>query len=77
MSEDAESGSRRHALANLRAGVRRELSGWSVEGFARVDNLFARDYVGSLIVNEAQGRYYEPAPGRQWLLGLDVRRRFD
>ncbi len=66
-----------YALANLRAGMRRELGGWSVEGFARVDNAFDRAYVGSLIVNEAQGRYYEPAPGRQWLVGLDVRRRFD
>ena len=41
--------------------------------FLRIGNLFDRHYVGSVIVNEGNGRYYEPAPGRQWLLGLDWR----
>jgi iron complex outermembrane receptor protein len=41
--------------------------------FLRIGNLFDRRYVGSVIVNEGNGRYYEPAPGRQLLLGLDWR----
>jgi iron complex outermembrane receptor protein len=41
--------------------------------FLRVDNLFDRDYVGSVIVNEANGRYFESAPGRSWLAGIDLR----
>ncbi|WP_158635295.1 TonB-dependent receptor family protein [Luteimonas cucumeris] len=45
---------------------------FEVTGFARIDNLFDRDAIGSVIVNESNGRYYEPAPGRRWLLGLDV-----
>ncbi len=32
--------------------------------FGRIDNLFDREYVGPVIVNESNGRYYEPAPGR-------------
>ena len=36
---------------------------------ARVDNLAGRRYIGSVIVNDGNGRYYEPAPGRTWLLG--------
>jgi iron complex outermembrane receptor protein len=39
--------------------------------FARVDNLFNRRYVGSVIVNEANARYFEPAPGRTYLVGVD------
>lgn len=39
--------------------------------FARVDNLFARRYAGSIIVNEGNGRFFEPAPGRTWLAGVD------
>jgi iron complex outermembrane recepter protein len=39
--------------------------------FARVDNLFDRRYAGSVIVNEGNGRFFEPAPGRTWLLGVD------
>ncbi len=44
----------------------------ALAGFARVDNAFARHAIGSLIVNDSNGRYYEPAPGRQWMLGMSV-----
>ncbi|HET6804924.1 MAG TPA: TonB-dependent receptor [Frateuria sp.] len=37
---------------------------------ARVDNLFDRRTVGSVIVNDGNGRYYEPAPGRSVLVGV-------
>ncbi|WP_440310492.1 hypothetical protein, partial [Klebsiella pneumoniae] len=34
-------------------------------------------YVGSVIVNESNGRYYEPAPGRNYGVGLSVSYQFD
>jgi iron complex outermembrane recepter protein len=37
-----------------------------------VDNLADRNYVGSVIVNEGNGRYFEPAPGRTFLLGANA-----
>ena len=40
--------------------------------FARVDNLANRRYVGSVIVNDANSRFFEPAPTRTWLFGLDL-----
>ncbi|HHN8517812.1 TPA: TonB-dependent receptor PqqU [Klebsiella quasipneumoniae] len=43
----------------------------------RVDNLFDREYVGSVIVNESNGRYYEPAPGRNYGIGLNLAWRFE
>lgn len=43
-----------------------------VGSYARVDNLFDRQYAGSVIVNEGNQRYYEPAPGRNWSAGIDV-----
>ena len=36
----------------------------------RVDNLANQEYVGSVIVNEANARYFEPAPGRTFLATL-------
>ncbi len=36
---------------------------------ARLDNMFDKACIGSVIVNEGNGRYYEPGPGRQWLAG--------
>lgn len=41
---------------------------------ARVDNLGGRRIIGSVIVNDSNGRYFEPAPGRTWLLGVSLRR---
>ncbi|MDN5871270.1 MAG: TonB-dependent receptor [Nitrococcus sp.] len=45
--------------------------------FARINNLFDEDIIGSVRVNAFGGRYYEPAPGRNWMLGLWVSKSFD
>jgi iron complex outermembrane receptor protein len=46
---------------------------WPLRAFLRVDNVFDKRYVGSVIVNEGSGRFFEPAPGRSWAVGLDAR----
>jgi iron complex outermembrane receptor protein len=38
--------------------------------YTRVDNLTDEKYVGSVIVNQAGSQFFEPAPGRNWTLGL-------
>jgi iron complex outermembrane receptor protein len=50
--------------ANLRAGLEQQTRHWRFSEFARLDNLFNRAYVGSVIVNESNQRYFEAAPGR-------------
>lgn len=59
-------------LLGARVGVAQLWRGakWSV--FVRGDNLTGRTYAGTVIVNEANRRYYEPAPGRTWLAGASV-----
>ncbi|MDO9405385.1 MAG: TonB-dependent receptor [Polaromonas sp.] len=47
-----------------------EKAGWRWSGSARVENLFDRAYAGSVIVNEGNGRYFEPAAGRSLLVSL-------
>ncbi len=42
----------------------------SLTAYARLDNLTDKRYVGSVIVNQAASQFYEPAPGRNWTLGL-------
>jgi iron complex outermembrane receptor protein len=44
--------------------------GQRLELLARIDNLADRRHVGSVIVNDANGRFYEPAPPRNGLLSL-------
>jgi iron complex outermembrane receptor protein len=49
---------------------------WRLTEFLRVDNVFDRAYVGSVIVNDGNSRYYEPAPGRNALLGMQASLQF-
>jgi iron complex outermembrane receptor protein len=51
-------------VADLRAGFEQESRHWRFSEFARLDNLANRAYVGSVIVNETNSRFFEPAPGR-------------
>ena len=56
------------------AGYRWRMKDWDFEGTLRIDNLTGRRYAGSVIVNEGNGRFFEPAPGRQYSLKLVVSR---
>lgn len=50
------------------------LRGARLAVFARVENLFDRAHVASVIVNESNRRYHEPGPGRSLLFGLEWNR---
>ncbi len=65
-----------YAVASLYAGYVRQWDQWEFSAFARVDNAADRRYAGSVIVNEGNARYFEPAPGRNWALGLGAAYRF-
>jgi iron complex outermembrane receptor protein len=58
------------ATVNANVGYVARVGGVDLTGFARVDNLFGRSYAGSVIVNEGNARYFEPAPTRNWTVGL-------
>jgi iron complex outermembrane recepter protein len=60
------------AVFNLAAGLTQRAGGWRVTEFARIDNVGDRNYVGSVIVNETNRRYYEPAPRRSMSLGIQA-----
>ena len=49
---------------------------WSLNGFARVDNLFDKNYAGSVIVNDSNSRFFEPADGRNWSAGIKLTKQF-
>jgi iron complex outermembrane receptor protein len=54
--------------AALRASQALQLGAGTLTLRARVDNLSGRPYVGSVIVGDANGRFFEPVTGRAWLL---------
>ena len=61
-----------YTIWNLRAGFEQRHNKWRLAEFVRVNNVSDRQYVGSVIVAEANNRFYEPAPGRNWLAGVSV-----
>ncbi|WP_414719009.1 TonB-dependent receptor domain-containing protein [Variovorax sp.] len=65
-----------YAVASLYAGYLLNWDRWAFNVFARLDNLFDKQYVGSVIVNESNGRYIEPAPGRSWMAGVGATYQF-
>lgn len=60
-NSDAASG---YWAANVRTGFQQESAHWRFSEYLQIDNLANRSYVGSVIVNETNSRFFEPAPGR-------------
>jgi iron complex outermembrane receptor protein len=65
-----------YAVLNAAAGLVQQDNRWRFTEFARVDNLTGKNYVGSVIVNEGNGRYYEPSPRRNMTIGVQASLRF-
>jgi iron complex outermembrane receptor protein len=65
-----------YAIVNARVQAGQGFGGWRLREYARINNLFDRTYVGSVIVGDSNKRYYEPAPGRNWVLGASAQYRF-
>jgi iron complex outermembrane receptor protein len=61
---------------NLRAGFMQAAGGWTFTQLLRVDNATDRRYAGSVIVNDANQRFFEPALPRHWTLALTARHEF-
>ena len=59
-----------YTVLNLEAGRRWTLPGGDLRAFARLDNLLDQAYIGSVIVNDGNGRFYEPGPDRRASVGL-------
>ncbi|MEI1689010.1 TonB-dependent receptor [Acinetobacter baumannii] len=65
-----------YSVTSANVGYAWVMGDWKVNSFARVDNLFDKKYAGSVIVNDGNSRYFEPADGRNWSAGLRVIKQF-
>jgi len=59
-----------YTLVNLRLSAEQKSGPWTFAQMLRVDNVFDRKHIGSVIVGDAQGRYYEPGPERSLYGGV-------
>jgi iron complex outermembrane receptor protein len=65
-----------YVVGNVSAGYLLPLGQWHFSAFGRLDDVTNRRYVGSVIVNEGNARYFEPAPGRTFFAGINGSYRF-
>ncbi|MCZ3067083.1 TonB-dependent receptor family protein [Acinetobacter baumannii] len=65
-----------YSVTSANVGYAWVMGDWKVNSFARVDNLFDKKYAGSVIVNDGNSRYFEPADERNWSAGLRVIKQF-
>jgi iron complex outermembrane recepter protein len=63
-----------HTLVHMRVGHRGIPLGTAprLQPFAELNNVFDTDYVASVIVNAAGGRFFEPGQGRSLQVGLSL-----
>lgn len=76
-----------YSVTSANIGYAWVVNDWKIISFARVDNLFDKNYAESVIVNDSTQikvngqmvpakRYFEPADGRNWSAGLRVIKQF-
>lgn len=65
-----------YALFNLRLAAEQIQGPWQFKEMFRVDNLFDRKHIASVIVGEGNQRFYEPGNGTSVYAGVSARYRF-
>jgi iron complex outermembrane recepter protein len=57
---------------NVRAGWDGKAGSTRLSPFIGINNALNHQYVSSVVINAARGRYYEPAPGRNVYFGISI-----
>ncbi len=65
-----------YTIFNIRAGFEQNLANWNFKEFLRIENIFDKEYIGSVRVNDTNQRFFEPAADRNYLLGLTANYKF-
>ena len=62
-----------YVVANFRAGYRIESGRWRLEPYVGVNNVFDESYNSNIRINAFGGRFFEPAPERNYYAGIVIR----
>ena len=62
-----------YVVSNLRFGYRGGIGRWRVEPYLGINNLFDESYNSNIRINAFGGRYFEPAPVRNYYAGIVMR----
>lgn len=61
-----------YIIANVKGSYNFNMIGYKGELFFRVENVFDKKYVSSVIPNARRDRFYEPGPGRNYYVGVGL-----
>jgi len=65
-----------YTIFNLRAGFSQNLARWNFSEYVRVENMFDKEYIGSVRINDTNSRFFEPAAGINYLVGINAQYKF-
>jgi iron complex outermembrane receptor protein len=65
-----------YSVVNWRIVFEQRASDWRINEFVRIENLFDKNYVGSVIIGDTNQRFFEPAPRRNAIVGINAVSRF-
>lgn len=65
-----------YQVSDLRVGVNRRIDRFTVQVFARMNNMFDELFISGLAVNDSGGYFYAPAAERNFLAGVSASMRF-
>lgn len=65
-----------YTVFNLRAGFNQDVSNWKFSEYLRVENIFDKEYIGSVKINDSNSRFFEASPTRNYLMGLNATYKF-
>ncbi|MGC9271441.1 TonB-dependent receptor family protein [Acidiphilium sp.] len=60
----------------IAGGFRQTIGKFGFDEFLRVNNILNRTYIGAVVIAANAGEYYEPAPGRNFIIGATAKYRF-
>lgn len=65
-----------YTVVNLRASLQQVSGKWRFTEYARIENLFDVNYIGSVKVNDTASRFYETSPTRNYIVGIKANYMF-
>ena len=65
-----------HSLWHINWRAQYVLADWQVSPWLHLHNITDNNYVGSVVVNQGNGRAFEPGTGRELQVGLSLNRRW-
>jgi iron complex outermembrane receptor protein len=66
-----------YTIFNLRAGFTQKLANWRFSEYLRIENMFDKEYIGSVRINDTNSRFFETATDRNFLLGISANYQFN